>query len=208
MVAVAVTNATPLPPSPSPPPSDFSEIEARWAVGQTEVSTCLLHVTCSSFYRTTRRTENKNDKSSREIYTYTHIFTALPPSPSFHHPHINQPTHLPNMHVPCTMYLNLSDPLSQQEIHSGQSLRESKTPAWPVTRLAGRRRGGGGEASGFATAMDSRSLAGAEKTRRLRRWRSRRGQEEGGVGGIARDDDLSVLRPRKEMRYYFTGKSG
>lgn len=46
MVAVTVTNATPLPPSPSPPPSDFSEIEARWAVGQTEVSTCLLHVTC------------------------------------------------------------------------------------------------------------------------------------------------------------------
>lgn len=93
VVAVAVTNATPLPPSPSPPPSDFSEIEARWAVGQTEVSTSLLHVTCSSFYTTT--TENKNDKSSREIYTYTHIFTALPPSPSFHHPHINQPTHLP-----------------------------------------------------------------------------------------------------------------
>lgn len=58
--------------------------------------------------------------------------------------------------------------------------------------------------------MDSRSLAGAEKTRRRRLSRSgsRRGQEEGGAGGSARDDDVSVLRPRKEMRYYFTGKSG
>lgn len=172
----------------------------------------MLHVTCSSFYRTTT-TENQNDKSSREIHihTHTHTYTQLS------HPlrlfiiltSTNQPTHLPNMHVPCTMYLNLSDPLSQQEIHSGQSLRESKTPAWPVIRLAGRR--GGEEASGFATAMDSRSLAGAEKTRRRRRWLSRsgsrRGQEKGGVG-VARDDDVSVLRPRKEMRYYFTGKSG
>lgn len=50
-------------------------------------------------------------------------------------------------------------------------------------------------------------MAGAEKTRRRRWSRSRRGQEEGS-GGVARDDDVSVLRPRKEMRYYFTGKSG
>lgn len=159
--------------------------------------------------RFTQQQQRTRTTRAAEKYTYTTMFTALPPSPSSHHPHINQPTHLPNMHVPCTVYLNLSDPLSQQEIHSGQSLRESRTPAWPVTRLAGRRRGGE-EASGFATAMDSRSLAGAEKTRRrwLSRSRSRRGQEEDGAGGSARDDDVSVLRPRKEMRYYFTGKSG
>lgn len=171
-----------------------------------------MFVTCYMLHVILFTQQQQRTRTTRaaEKYTDTHIYTALPPSPSFHHPHINQPTHLPNIHVPCTMYVNLSDPLSQQEIHSGQSLRESKTPAWPVTRLAGRRRGGGEEASGFATAMDSRSLAGAEKARR-RRWSrsgSRRGQEEGGVGGSARDDDVSVLRPRKEMRYYFTGKSG
>lgn len=169
----------------------------------------MLHVV-----RFTQQQEEQRIRTTRAAEKYTHIHIYLQLS----HPlrlfiiltSTNQPTHLPNMHVPCTMYLNLSDPLSQQEIHSGQSLRESKTPAWPVIRLAGRRRGGGGEeASGFATAMDSRSLAGAEKTRRrwLSRSRSRRGQEEGS-GGVARDDDVLVLRPRKEMRYYFTGKSG
>lgn len=129
IVAVAVTNATPLPLSPSPPPSDFSEIEARWAVGQTEVSTCLLHVTCSSFYRTTT-TENKNDKSSREIYIYT--YTALPPSPSFHHPHINQPTHLPNMHGTMYRVPYLSDPHHSKKSTPARVFERVKLPHGPL----------------------------------------------------------------------------
>lgn len=157
----------------------------------------MLHVV-----RFTQQQQRTRTTRAAEKYTYTPIYTALRLSIIL--TSTNEPTCLT-----CMYYVpNLSDPLSQQEIHSGQSLRESRTPAWPVTRLAGRRRRGGEEASGFATAMDTRSLAGAEKTRRRRWSRSRRGQEEGGAGGSARDDDVSVLRPRKEMRYYFTGKSG
>ena len=76
------------------------------------------------------------------------------------------------------------------------------TPAWPMARTP--------EGSGFSSATDFRSLAVAEKRESalMGKLRELVDRYMSGGGTVVARDDVPILKPRKEMRYYFTERRG